>query len=727
MATLVLTAVGTALGGPIGGSIGTLIGSQIDGALSKPSDREGPRLTELQVTTSSYGSPIGRHFGKMRVAGTIIWATDLKESRERSGGGKGSPSTVTYSYSSSFAVALASRPISRIGRIWADGNLLRGAADDLKVGGAMRLYTGTGDQQPDPLIAAAEGAQSSAFRGFAYCVFEDLQLADFGNRIPALTFEVFADEGEVSLAQLVAPAGSDIKVARTLSSLKGFSDNGGSLAENLSAIDRIYPLTSNTADDRLTIGDANPESEPELILPAPIVDQQGESFGGISGKSERFRADSSQVPAGLRYYDVERDYQAGLQRAGGKANAGRSRIIEFPGALYATSAKQLADGAAERAAWSQDRLAYRIAQIDPRLSPGQIVSVPHKPGKWRIDAWEWRENGLELELQRVPQRKSAAIATSPGRSLTPTDNVATPTVLHAFELPWNGAGYGDQRQVFAAASSSSSGWTGAALYADIKGSLSPIGETGSRRSITGKMIAPLPPGPSCIVDRETLLTVELLSQDFAVESRSLEDLAQGANRAVVGKEVIQFANVEHLGGSHWQLSHLLRGRGGTEHEAQLGAVIEAPFVLLDENPIAIDPAQLGDASAIAAIGLADADPLVASIASPGITQRPLAPVHPKAKIMQDGSLALQWIRRARGAWSWPADVEVPLAEQVESYEIGLGSPDLPLTRWQSPISSLTIEASAFNNLRAQYLGEPIWVRQIGTYARSLPLLLTTIH
>ena len=51
------------------------------------------------------------------------------------GGGKGKPKVTTYSYTASFAVALASRPIAGIGRIWADGNLLRGAAGDLKTGG----------------------------------------------------------------------------------------------------------------------------------------------------------------------------------------------------------------------------------------------------------------------------------------------------------------------------------------------------------------------------------------------------------------------------------------------------------------------------------------------------------------------------------------------------------------------------------------------------------------
>ena len=34
-------------------------------------------------------------------------------------------------------------------------------------------------------------------------VFEDLELGDFFNRIPALTFEVIADEGPISLADMV--------------------------------------------------------------------------------------------------------------------------------------------------------------------------------------------------------------------------------------------------------------------------------------------------------------------------------------------------------------------------------------------------------------------------------------------------------------------------------------------------------------------------------------------
>ncbi len=485
MATLVLSAVGTYFGGPIGGTIGSLIGSRIDAELFGPPDREGPRLTELKITTSSYGAPVGRHFGKMRAAGTIVWATELQETKEKVGGGKGQPATNSYSYSASFAVALASRPIAGLGRIWADGNLLRGAAGDLKVGGELRLYTGSGNQAPDPLIAAAEGSEASGFRGFAYCVFEELQLAEFGNRIPALTFEIIADSGDVSLTELVATAGAEVAVERSLPALEGFSDEGGALAETLAAIDLLYPLASHASGGSLTIGDGDPAGDPLLTLPEPVVDATGDSFGGSGGKAQRQRADANRVPAGLRYYDVERDFQAGLQRASGRAAPGRNRIIDFPGALQASNAKALADHAADRANFAQERIAWRIAEIDPALVPGQIVALPGKPGKWRVEAWEWRENGVELELQRLPQRRGAAVAASPGRSLTPLDAVATPTMLAAFELPWDGSGSPDVRRVYAAASSASAGWTGAALYAETGGSLAPIGASGSRRSTIG--------------------------------------------------------------------------------------------------------------------------------------------------------------------------------------------------------------------------------------------------
>ena len=107
MATLILTAVGTALGGPLGGAIGSLIGQSFDQQLFG-SARRGPRLGDLNVQTSTYGTQIPRIYGTMRVAGSVIWATDLNESTTQTGA-KGQPETTVYSYSVSLAVALSAR------------------------------------------------------------------------------------------------------------------------------------------------------------------------------------------------------------------------------------------------------------------------------------------------------------------------------------------------------------------------------------------------------------------------------------------------------------------------------------------------------------------------------------------------------------------------------------------------------------------------------------------
>ena len=202
MATVVLQAVGTGfgtlLGGPLGGmlgrAIGAVAGSFIDEKLFGGGKTvKGPRLSDLRVMASSEGAPIPRVWGRMRVAGQVIWATDFIEKKKtEDGGGKGGggDKVKTYKYFGNFAVALCEGEIDRIGRVWADGREF----PLNKV--TMRLHTGSETQEPDSLIASVEGAGNApAYRGLAYVVFERLPLGDFGNRLPQLSFEVFRSGG----------------------------------------------------------------------------------------------------------------------------------------------------------------------------------------------------------------------------------------------------------------------------------------------------------------------------------------------------------------------------------------------------------------------------------------------------------------------------------------------------------------------------------------------------
>lgn len=311
--------------------------------------------------------------------------------------------------------------------------------------------------------------------------------------------------------------------------------------------------------------------------------------------------------------------------------------------------------------------------------------------------------------------------------MSPPDLVGAPTALKAFELPSDGTGLGQTPVIFAAASSEAAGWSGAALYADQDGQLVPLGGSGSRRSIIGQTASTVPPSPAIRLEPHNSILIDLISADFSLSETTPAGLANGVNRALLGDEVIQFAQAQPLGGELWRLAGLLRGRGGTEGAAQAGHPAGTDFILLDRGPILLDAARIGpSAHSLVAIGLADSGPVTAPIANTGLTLRPLAPVHPRVEHLTDGSLWLGWTRRARGSWAWRDEVEVPIVEQAESYRIGLGALTAPALVWETTQPELVINAASLAALSSLHSGASFWVRQIGSFAQSDALLLTTL-
>ncbi|MBL8548376.1 MAG: glycoside hydrolase/phage tail family protein [Hyphomonadaceae bacterium] len=180
-----LQAIGATLLGAAGAAIGQRVDTQIFGATRRA---EGPRLSDLHIQSSTEGASIPAIYGRVRIAGQVIWAARFKEHvgvETQGGKGGGARSkTKTYSYSISFAVGLCEGEIARIGRAWANGE----AFDLSRV--EHRVHRGAEDQAPDPIIEAVEGESAPAYRGLAYIVFEDLPLEQFGNLIPQLSFEI---------------------------------------------------------------------------------------------------------------------------------------------------------------------------------------------------------------------------------------------------------------------------------------------------------------------------------------------------------------------------------------------------------------------------------------------------------------------------------------------------------------------------------------------------------
>jgi len=144
MATVVGTVVGSIIPIPGAQFVLTALGAYIDQQFLLPAlfpqpDIEGPRLNELRIQNAEEGAPMNFLVGpNNRVAGTIIWVSDLIEVEETSGGGGkgggGGSQTIGYNYFVSVAIAFAGRQqITSLDKIIAEGKKIYESGVDQNV------------------------------------------------------------------------------------------------------------------------------------------------------------------------------------------------------------------------------------------------------------------------------------------------------------------------------------------------------------------------------------------------------------------------------------------------------------------------------------------------------------------------------------------------------------------------------------------------------------------
>ena len=177
----------------------------LEGSDDTSQTNEGPRIDDLKIQISSYGTAVPEVYGGMRLAGNVFWLRDnqIDETKTTTTNTQEQPkglfdgpehttTTITYTYSARFAVLLCRGPITGISRIWWNGKKVwdRRAG---KISGDLpiQIYTGAETQTTNSLMEEALGVgEVPAYRGYAYIVFNDIDLADGGNTIGNWEFEV---------------------------------------------------------------------------------------------------------------------------------------------------------------------------------------------------------------------------------------------------------------------------------------------------------------------------------------------------------------------------------------------------------------------------------------------------------------------------------------------------------------------------------------------------------
>jgi len=543
-------------------------------------------------------------------------------------------------------------------------------------------------------------------------IFEDLQLAEFGNRIPFLTFEILADLADPVISAVTEDATDGLIVGNSAEVIHGYAAYG---ASRRSAVE---PLVDHFAQRLFDDGEQLRTSNAYGGVP-PGHELGCDADGGTAPLSERSQAVASALPRSLAlsYYDPARDYQIGQMRASAAVSSGVNQVQELPVAIDASRAKALAEAHIASRWAERDKLVLRLPPPWLSFEPGSILEV--EDALWRAEQVTLENLVVRVEMTPVSEAIGSAPA-DPGSHLSAPDVVAVPTVLAVLNLPDLGIGRHDVPVLQVAACQPVAGWRPVALEVTGGGEVGTIVSALGEATI-GTAVNALADGSPTGFDEASFLDVELADGEHWLESRDDAALGNGANLAMVGSEVLQFGRAIATGPRRFRLEHLLRGRFGSEwatgsHGTNEQFVLIRPGALQE---IPLSPSAIGTRISIRPLGLADDDAPPIECMVTGEAMRPPSPVDLRAEIQMDGALSLAWTRRSRLGWSWPGD-EPPLGENSERYRVTVeGSAATITVEVQEP--AVLISADSLSGMTGTVT---VTVVQLGDFAESRPLIGT---
>lgn len=687
-----------------GALISIVISAAIKYAFPTEIEQQGPRLDELGVVGSRYGAGIPIIWGRDRVPGNVVWAQPLREqinNNEYSVGKGATVASTTYVYFATFAALLCAgddemRPL----RIWGDKKLLWEAPDtslhlagDCAGGGSFEFMPGGPTQARNATMEAALGTDDTpAYRGRCVIVFDELPVEQFGRRIPLVEVEVARGPYNVSavvadvlldICERAGLAAAEVDVSAVTAEVHGVRVPPGPAAGVLSAL--VDGLGMQTVGTGTQIA-----FRPIEQAVASEIDEAELLAGDDRFPVRRRREDALPQRVLVNHLDPDRDYQPGAQIQQRQAvRSVNAVVLEAPLVLTAAQAFAAADAILYRA-WTA-RTQYGPFGLLPRhlaLEPGDVVEVA-VDGATHSVRLRSVEIGAHGALRCEGEAYDAAVLTGaaggnsgtfPGQTL-PTYGSTT---LRLLDLPALTDAEAQQIGYRLAATGSGSAWRSGVLEVSVDGGTSWVqaavlaGYT--TLGFAGATPLPAPPAHigACNIDTVSTLQVTLVKGTLSSVTDDL--LVAGANRALVGSEIIQFGEAVLVSGTTYTLSRLLRGRRGTEG-AMAGHAADEEFTLLAGAPfIPANVADIGIARLYRITPSGGEASASESFTLTGASARPFSPVDVRGSRDGSSNLTIAWTRRSRIGTELPNAGDIPLDEPSESYSVDiLDGPDIVRT------------------------------------------------
>jgi len=570
------------------------------------------------------------------------------------------------------------------------------------------------------LLASAEAVgQCPAYRGLAYAVFEDLQLADFGNRIPSFTFELFERDDPLTLASIISCLSHGGISSHSEQSVTGFAGAGASLSEALSPLLESFPVQLVARGQSLVVNDLGATAS--TIASLTIAAEEGAQK---LTRPKNILAPAGQIPnqVFLRYYDADRDYQAGMQQSGYRTNGRGDARIELPAVLTASVARRLVETKSAEIFFARKTWVGSVMRYNFGLQPGDYFSAPDG-SKWQIDEIEHGFGTAAIKAHAiVVHGPTSIIPALPGRHVPTIDALVGETRILVVDAPIFDARDPGRPNILVFAAGTKGGWKRAALSLNFDGGLTPLGLT-APPAIMGVTVTALLSHHSALQDDNNYLDVQLLNDAMLMNDLDSSPVAIDAPIFWISGAFIRVGSIVALGSRRYRLSRLAR----VHAPAVMPPVISAgaPLVLIEASSARLLSESyftVGQNISVEAEGVGDALPVIVNATIDGLAVRPLSPVHGRAVRNSDGSIDVRWVRRSRLDIGWVDGVDQAMAEDREAYAVELAVNDVIVKEWTVERSLMSLSASELLASGVSAGVQPIFhVRQIGRFAQSSPL------
>lgn len=686
-------------------------------------DRGG--LSDLSVPKSNYGAAIPQCWGEVAVVGNLIWTTPKREKviTKTKGGGLFSPKIKTKKreYYITFVVEFAycpHRPVEGIQQLdlngqrrcdFTDPSPQAVEATTIFASSYLRFYNGDLNQSVDPLMKFLTPTQTfdyglphnkndreallnslglsgnlnhiPAYRKKCYLMFENIILGPFNNALPRVKANLLFNSNN-TLETIVTDICNQSNITNFDASALGSIPVAGFINKDLtSAKQALQKLQQAYFFDILKVGNVLKFIPYDSLRPTiPIPSTNLASHQGGQGRPKTFeitKPDPDSLPESVEvtFIDSSSNQEPGMVVARSQiATSKRVESYTFPIVMTGEEAQKIADNLlfqfylkAMKPSTLQLSRKYAYLEVGDRLE----VEFYGEPYILQITRIAWGANLLMkvdtevVEAANVTNISAPPPAIIPNSYNPPTPEIVTQGDTNLIVMDINLINDTDEDYEVYVSASGGTNWRECSLYMSSDDVSYYFVDTLEGVGTIGTLASNLD-GSST--------NAQVSLQSGELESISTVDYDSGANRLLVGNEILQFQNVTD-NGNNKELSTLRRGIRGTETFIN-SHVLGERVVLLSGNGASIERTpgtqnDIGQVRYFKALSpgqtLDQVNPIAITIE--GNALKPYAPVNLAATVDSVGNITVTWDRRDRRAGDATVYNNLPLSEFEEKWEI----------------------------------------------------------